>query len=93
MEHAIQVAAIFGTVGLLWLTLQALRRFRGTAIPAARVQVRQRVSIANGCQLVVVQWDGREMLIATGSQPCTVVASKPVNDAQVHAEVSSAWAH
>ncbi len=93
MEHAIQLAAIFGTIGLLWLTLQALRRFRGVERPGARVQVRQRVGIANGCQLVVVQWDGREMLIATGSQTCTVVASKPVDETQVQPEASGAWAH
>lgn len=93
MEHAIQVAAIFGTIGLLWLTLQALRRFRGVDSPGVRVHVRQRVTIASGCQLVVVEWDGRELLIATGNQPCTVVASKDLNEVQVQAEASGAWAH
>jgi hypothetical protein len=93
MEHVIQVAAIIGTIGLLWLTLQALRRFRGVDRPGMRVHVRQRVTIANGCQLVVVEWDGRELLIATGNQPCTVVASKGLNELPVHGEVSGAWAH
>jgi len=93
MEHAIQMAAIFGTIGLLWLTLQALKRFRGADRPGPRVQVKQRVTIANGCQLVVVDWDGREMLIATGSQPCTVVASKAAEISQEQREVSGAWAH
>ena len=93
MEHAIQLAAVFGTIGLLWLTLQALRRYRAAERPGARMQVRQRLSIASGCQLVVVQWDGRELLIATGNQPCTVVASKSTNEAQVQTEASGAWAH
>lgn len=92
MEHAIQLAAIVGTIGLLWLTLQALRRFRGAPQSGDRVQVRQRLAIANGCQLVVVQWDGRELLIATGNHPCTLVASKPAAEAQVHMEASGAWA-
>jgi hypothetical protein len=93
MGNAIQVAAIFGTIGLLWWTLQALRRFRGADRPGPRVQVRQRVTIANGCQLVVVDWDGREMLIATGTQACTVVASKNADEVQIQREVSGAWAH
>jgi len=93
MEYVIQVAAVLGTIGLLWLTLQALRRFRAVEQPGERVQVRQRVAIANGCQLVVVQWDGRELLIATGSQSCCVVASKAVSGSEVTAEANGAWAH
>jgi hypothetical protein len=57
------------------------------------VQVQQRVAIANGCQLVVVNWDGQELLIATGSQACTLVAAKPASHPEVHAEVSGVWAH
>ena len=93
MEHAFQLAAIIGTLGLLWLPLHGLRRFRGARNPGVRVQVRQRVSIANGCQLVVVHWDGRELLIATGSQPCTLVASKSAAEPCVQAEAGGAWAH
>ncbi|MFN0102134.1 MAG: hypothetical protein ACKV2U_08600 [Bryobacteraceae bacterium] len=93
MQYTIQLAAVIGTIGLLWLTLHALRRFRSTQNPGARVQIQQRLSIANGCQLVVVNWDGRELLIATGNQPCTLVASKLANEAPVRAEASGAWAH
>lgn len=93
MEQAIQLAAVAGTIGLLWLSLQALRRFRGVQKPGARVQVRQRVAIASGCQLVVVNWDGRELLIATGNQPCTLVASKAEDQVQAQPEASGAWAH
>lgn len=93
MEHAIQVAAIFGTIGLLWWTLQALRRFRGPDRPGPRVRVKQRVTIANGCQLVVIDWDGQEMLIATGNQACTVVASKSAEEGRIQREVTAVWAH
>lgn len=75
MEYAFQMAGAAGTLGLLWLTLQGLRRIRAGQ-PGPRVRVQQRVPIANGCQLVVVDWDGQELLIATGSQHCTVVATK-----------------
>lgn len=93
MEYVIQFAAVLGTVGLLWLTLQMLRRFRSTQNNSHRVQIQQRVSIASGCQLVVVQWDGRELLLATGTQSCTLVASKAAAETQVSTETSGAWAH
>lgn len=93
MEHALQAAAIFGTIGLLWLTLRALKKFRGADRPGSGVRVRQRVTIANGCQLVVVDWEGRELLIATGSQGCTVVASRSAEPIPEQREVSGAWAH
>lgn len=93
MEYAIQLAAIFGTLGLLWLTLTALRRLRGTGDTDGRIQVRQRIALANGCQLTVIQWEGRELLLATGNQPCTVVASKPAAALQEHTEASGTWAH
>jgi len=93
MEYAIQFVGVIGTIGLLWLTLQFLRRYRPASQSGPRVWVKQRINIASGCQLVVVDWDGREMLIATGSQACTVVASKTANEVQVRREVSGAWAH
>jgi hypothetical protein len=93
METTLQLAAISGTLGLLWLTLQGLKRLRGTAAPRGRLQVQQRVSLANGCHLVVIEWDGREMLLATGNHPCTLVASKPAAELQPQTEVSGAWAH
>jgi hypothetical protein len=92
METTIQLAAIGGTLGLLWLLLQALRRFRGGDAPRGRVQVQQRIPLANGCQLVVIHWDGREMLLATGNHPCTLVASKPAGELQTHTEASGTWA-
>lgn len=92
MHFTFQLAAIFGTIGLLWLTLHALRRFRLTQNAGARVQVQQRVPLANGCQLVVVNWDGRELLIATGNQPCTLVACKPAIAPQTHMEARGVWA-
>lgn len=92
MEHLTQLAAISGTLILLWFTLQALKRLRVNNEPMNRVSVQQRVPLANGCQLVVVRWDDRELLLATGNHPCTVVASKPATIAAPQAEVSSAWA-
>ncbi|MBI2689765.1 MAG: flagellar biosynthetic protein FliO [Acidobacteria bacterium] len=92
MEYTIQFTAVAGTLGLLWLTLMGLRRLRGPENPRTRLQVRQRVSVANGCQLVVVEWDGRELLLATGTQSCSVVASKATLATETPAEVSGAWA-
>ena len=36
METTLQMAAITGTLGLLWLTLQGLKRFRGAPTPRGR---------------------------------------------------------
>jgi hypothetical protein len=93
MEYGMQLAAVVGTVGLLWLTLQTLRRFRATQNQGHRVLVQQRVSIANGCQLVVVHWEGRDLLLATGTQSCSLVASKPATEIEANKEASGAWAH
>lgn len=92
MEFIIQLAAIVGVIGLLWLTLHTLRRFRAAPSSAARLQILQRVPVANGCHLLVVNWDGRELLIATGAQPCTLVAAKPANETSFPTEARSAWA-
>ena len=92
MQLVFQCAAIAGTLGLLWATLRALQRFRSEKLPAARVQIRQRVPVANGCQLVVVNWDGQDLLLATGTQACTLVAAKPAAAAPPPPEVSVAWA-
>lgn len=93
MEQLTQVAAIAGTLCLLWLTLEGLRRLRSNQAGTQRVRVQQRVSLANGCQLVVIQWDGQEILLATGNHPCNVLAQKPATDAVVQVEVGGAWAH
>jgi hypothetical protein len=87
MDNSFQLAAIAGTLGLLWFALTALRRFRGEQNTSPRVQVRQRVPVSNGCQLLLIEWDGQELLVATGGQPCTVMASKPVA-----VEARSTWA-
>ena len=92
MEHLIRFAAILGTIGLLGLTLYGMRRFKGAQSPGARMRVQQRVTVANGCQLVVVHWDGQELLIATGSQPCSLVASKPATGERAALEARGAWA-
>lgn len=93
MEQLTQLAAIGGTISLLWLTLEGLRRLRSNNAATQRVQVQQRVSLANGCQLVVIQWDGREILLATGNHPCSVLAAKPATEAVVQAETGGVWAH
>ncbi|MBL8242487.1 MAG: hypothetical protein JNM66_33990 [Bryobacterales bacterium] len=93
MEYIVQLTAVVGTIGLLWLTLQALRRFRTGRIQCQRVLVQQRISVSNGCQLVVIRWDGQDMLLATGAQACTVVASKPTAETESPREVRGAWAH
>jgi len=78
MEMTMQLAGVCGTLGLLWLTLTGMKKLRAGETGRGRLQVRQRVSLTSGCQLAVVEWDGREMLVATGSQACSVVASKPL---------------
>ena len=93
MEQITQLAAIGGTLSLLWLTLEGLRRLRSSDGATQRVQVQQRISLANGCQLVVVQWDGREILLATGNHPCSVLATKPAPEPAVQVETGGVWAH
>lgn len=93
MEYTLQFVAILGTLSLLWLTLQAIRRFRPQTAKGVRLEVRERVSLANGSQLVAVIWDGQELLVAIGSQPCTLIASKPADGARTPKEASAAWAH
>jgi len=78
MEYLSPIFAIAGTLGLLWLILLALRRFRPSAAAGPGFQVRQRIPIANGCHLLVAHWDGQQLLIATGNQPCTLIASRPL---------------
>lgn len=92
MEPLLQFAAIGGTLGLLWLTLTALKRMRGNTKPGALITVQQRIPITNNCQLIVVHWDGRELLLSTGTQPCSLVASKPVPPPQREVEVQNVWA-
>jgi flagellar biogenesis protein FliO len=92
MEHALQIAAVIGVIGLLWLTLNSLRRLRANGSNGPRLQIQQRISIANGCQLVLVQWDGQELLLATGAQNCTVVSRKPIARSEAITESRSAWA-
>ncbi len=93
MEQLTQIAAIAGTLCLLWLTLEGLRRLRSNNPGTQRVQVQQRVTLANGCQLVVIQWDGREILLATGNHPCSVLAAKPAPAPEVQVETGGVWAH
>jgi len=92
MEQVIQVAAILGVLGLLWLTLLALRRFRVAEPATPAIRIRQRIPIANGCHLLVVQWDGKDLLLAAGAQGCTVVASRAIPLAPPLAETRGAWA-
>lgn len=81
MDSLFQLAGIAVTLGLLWGTLTLLKRFRGHQTPAARLHVQQRVPLAAGSQLIVVRWDGRELLLAAGSQSCTLLADKPLAEA------------
>lgn len=92
MDAFIQFAAIFGTIGLLWLTLTGLKRIRGNAKPSAQITVQQRIPITGNCQLVVVHWDGQELLLSTGTQPCMLVSSKPIQPTRQDQEAQSAWA-
>jgi hypothetical protein len=78
MAQFTQVGAIFAVLGLLWLTLQALRRYRTTEPGTPALRIHQRVSITNGCHLVVVRWDGQDLLLSAGSQGCTIVATRAV---------------
>ena len=92
MEFITQLAAMLGTLGLLWFGLTALRRLRIGQGMGKPLQLRQRISIANGCQLVVVEWHGEELLIATGSHTCTLVAQHRVADSIARPETSASWA-
>jgi flagellar biogenesis protein FliO len=92
MEQVMQVGAIATSLGLLWLTLQALRRFRVAKTTTPAIQIRQRVSLDNRCQLVVVHWDGKDLLLAAGTQGCTVVATRAIPLAPPMAETRGAWA-
>lgn len=93
MEQLVQLSAVGGTLALLWLTLEGLRRLRINKGKPQRVLVQQRVSLVNGCQLVVIHWDGREILLAAGNQPCTVLADKALSEQATHAEAGGVWAH
>ena len=93
MEQLGQMVAIGGTIGLLWLTLEGLRRLRTNKGTPHRVSVQQRISLVNGCQLVVVHWDGREILLAAGNLPCSVLADKPLPASTVAVEEVGVWAH
>ena len=91
MEPILQLGAVCGVLGALWLGVLALKRRQGTLQQRGQLRVRQRVAISNNCQLVVVDWDGREMLIATGAQPCTLLTTRP---AELPApEGERVWAH
>jgi len=81
MDPLFQLAGIAVTLGLLWATLTFLKRFRGTQAPVPRLQVQQRVQLAAGTQLVVVRWDGRELLLAAGAHSCTLIADKSLAEA------------
>lgn len=91
MELALQIAAVIGVIGLLWLTLNTMRHLRAKGSNGPRLKIQQRISVANGCQLVIVRWDGQELLLATGAQNCTVVASKPIAESQAITEARSSW--
>lgn len=77
MEYGLQLAAVAVTIALLWITLQGLKRLQSRGQPRAGLRIAQRIPLANGCQLVAVHWDGQDLLIATGAQPCTLIASRP----------------
>lgn len=81
MDPLFQLAGIAVTLGLLWGTLTVLKRYRGAQSPVPRLQVQQRVPLAAGTQLIVVRWDGRELLLAAGAQSCTLIADKPLAEA------------
>lgn len=90
MEYASPIFAIAGTLGILWLILYALRRLRPSRIPGPGFHVLQRIPVANGCHLLVAQWDGQQLLIATGNQPCTLLASRPLPPPVEPAKASAA---
>lgn len=92
MNVMFQLMAIAGVLGLLWLTLAGLRRVRIPASSGARLQILQRVTVANGCQLVSVMWEGEELLLATGTPACTVLARKPAGKTGAIEEGRAAWA-
>lgn len=92
MEQLLQLTAVAGTLGLLWLTLHGIRRLRGNTPQGNRLRVQQRIALANGCQLAVVAWGGKELLLATGSHPCTVIASQSTVSPASEQEASVAWA-
>ena len=93
MEQLLQTAAVGGTIALLWLTLEGLRRLRVSKGARNPVSVQQRISLVNGCQLVLVHWNGRELLLAAGNLPCTVLADKPLPTSGGAEEARGAWAH
>jgi flagellar biogenesis protein FliO len=77
MEFMNQLAAIGAVLSLLAGVSYLLRRAGLAKGGAPRLALAQRLSIGNGCQLVVVHWDGREILLATGTQNCTVLGTQP----------------
>ena len=81
MDPLFQLAGIAVTLGLLWGTLTVLKRYRGAQSPVSRLHVQQRVPLAAGTQLIVVRWDGRELLLAAGAHSCTLIADKPLAEA------------
>ncbi len=92
MEFITQFAAVLGTLGLLWFALTTLRRLQNRNGTGRAVHVRQRIAIASGCQLVVVEWRGEEFLIASGNQVCNLVARHRVTNESPLEETRGAWA-
>lgn len=83
MEGALELGILIAMTAALWLTANWLkqRRWGKGAVPA--IEVRQRCALTSQCQLAVVIWDGREMLLAaTANQPCVVLASAPASPAR-----------
>lgn len=91
MELITQFAVVLGTLALLWLALRALRGLRTESGTGKSVQVRQRISAGNGCQLIVLEWHGEEFLLALGNHSCSLVAQHRNWNQRTKEEVSGAW--
>lgn len=77
MGNLVQLGIVAAVLGALWFTVQWLQR-RQQGATATRLTVQQRLAVSNQLQLLVVRWDGNELLLSAGGNECRLLASTPV---------------
>ena len=76
MDTPLPLLAIGGVLGVLWIGLHLLQRRQRLAGPP-RLSIEQRLPVSGQCHLILVRWDGRELLLASTSQSCQLIAEGP----------------
>jgi len=89
----VELISVLAVLAALAASGHYLKRHARLTSPARRLSVEQRVSIANGCELVLVRLDKEELLLAAGASGCTLLKTGPTAPAPPPAVVEMHQEH